>query len=94
MTERRPSLPAKAHPLEATATAAAAAAAGTANGTAARAGDDKTVTDQLNVRIRRDTNRRLERASLLLGAQRGQKTSKVAVVEEALDAYFALNNIN
>ena len=94
MTDRRPSLPvAKPHPLEASAAAASRAATAPHTSTPPTT-DERAITDQLNVRIRRDTNQRLERASLLLGAQRGQKTSKVAVVEEALQAYFELHDIN
>jgi len=56
-------------------------------------GSDKPATEQLNLRIRADLYQQLERASVVLGARRGTPTHRVAVVEEALAAYFEKNNL-
>ena len=92
--DRKPALRGKSHPLE-TIAAAAATGAGTATGgrrTTAksphREDEDRPVTDQVNVRMRRELNQRLEQAAFTLAAQRGQKTTKVTVIEEALTEYF------
>jgi len=51
-------------------------------------GGPKPETEQLNLRIRADLYRQLDRVSVLLSARRGVPTNRVTVVEEALAAYF------
>jgi hypothetical protein len=60
-------------------------------GANAQAGGQKPETEQLNLRIRADLYRQLDRMSVLLGARRGVPTNRVTVVEEALAAYFEAN---
>jgi hypothetical protein len=57
----------------------------------AQAGGSKPETEQLNLRIRADLYRQLDRVSVLLSARRGVPTNRVTVVEEALAAYFEAN---
>jgi hypothetical protein len=57
----------------------------------AQAGGQKPETEQLNLRIRADLYRQLDRMSMILGARRGVPTNRVTVVEEALAAYFEAN---
>lgn len=54
-------------------------------------GGQKPETEQLNMRIRADLYRQLDRMSVILGARRGVPTNRVTVVEEALAAYFEAN---
>lgn len=54
---------------------------------------EKPETEQLNLRIRAELSQQLERASVVLSARRGVPTHRVAVIEEALTAYFAANNL-
>lgn len=56
-----------------------------------QAGGLKPETEQLNLRIRADLYRQLDRMSVILGARRGVPTNRVTVVEEALAAYFEAN---
>ncbi|HEY0167389.1 MAG TPA: hypothetical protein VGB75_10140 [Jatrophihabitans sp.] len=56
-----------------------------------QAGGVKPETEQLNLRIRADLYRQLDRVSVILGARRGVPTNRVTVVEEALTAYFEAN---
>ncbi|MEO7262723.1 MAG: hypothetical protein ABI047_15920 [Jatrophihabitantaceae bacterium] len=56
-----------------------------------QAGGVKPETEQLNLRIRADLYRQLDRVSVILGARRGVPTNRVTVVEEALAAYFEAN---
>ncbi len=56
-----------------------------------QAGGQKPDTEQLNLRIRADLYRQLDRVSVILGARRGVPTNRVTVVEEALAAYFEAN---
>ncbi len=56
-----------------------------------QAGGLKPETEQLNLRIRADLYRQLDRMSVLLSARRGVPTNRVTVVEEALAAYFEAN---
>jgi hypothetical protein len=56
-----------------------------------QAGGHKPETEQLNLRIRADLYRQLERMSVVLSARRGVPTNRVTVVEEALAAYFEAN---
>ncbi len=56
-----------------------------------QAGGLKPETEQLNLRIRADLYRQLDRVSVILGARRGVPTNRVTVVEEALAAYFEAN---
>jgi hypothetical protein len=56
-----------------------------------QAGSPKPETEQLNLRIRADLYRQLDRVSVLLSARRGVPTNRVTVVEEALAAYFEAN---
>lgn len=56
-----------------------------------QAGGPKPETEQLNMRIRADLYRQLDRMSVILGARRGVPTNRVTVVEEALAAYFEAN---
>jgi hypothetical protein len=56
-----------------------------------QAGGQKPETEQLNMRIRADLYRQLDRMSVILGARRGVPTNRVTVVEEALAAYFEAN---
>ena len=56
-----------------------------------QAGGQKPETEQLNIRIRADLYRQLDRMSVILGARRGVPTNRVTVVEEALAAYFEAN---
>jgi hypothetical protein len=58
------------------------------------AGGQKPDTEQLNLRIRADLYRQLDRLSVILGARRGVPTNRVTVVEEALAAYFEANRIS
>ncbi|MEO6500315.1 MAG: hypothetical protein ABIQ09_00200 [Jatrophihabitantaceae bacterium] len=51
----------------------------------------KPETEQLNLRIRADLYRQLDRVSVILGARRGVPTNRVTIVEEALAAYFEAN---
>jgi hypothetical protein len=60
-------------------------------GAPAQAGGQKPETEQLNMRIRADLYRQLDRMSVILGARRGVPTNRVTVVEEALAAYFEAN---
>jgi hypothetical protein len=60
-------------------------------GAVAQAGGQKPETEQLNMRIRADLYRQLDRMSVILGARRGVPTNRVTVVEEALAAYFEAN---
>jgi hypothetical protein len=57
----------------------------------AQAGGLKPETEQLNLRIRADLYRQLDRVSVILGARRGVPTNRVTIVEEALAAYFEAN---
>jgi hypothetical protein len=57
------------------------------------AATEKPATEQLNLRIRADLYLKLERASVVLGARRGTPTHRVAIVEEALEAFFAQNGV-
>jgi hypothetical protein len=57
-------------------------------------GGQKPETEQLNMRIRADLYRQLDRVSVILGARRGVPTNRVTVVEEALAAYFEANRTN
>jgi len=57
----------------------------------AQHGGQKPETEQLNMRIRADLYRQLDRMSVILGARRGVPTNRVTVVEEALAAYFEAN---
>jgi hypothetical protein len=59
-----------------------------------QAGGQKPDTEQLNLRIRADLYRQLDRLSVILGARRGVPTNRVTVVEEALEAYFQANRIS
>ena len=59
-----------------------------------QAGGLKPETEQLNLRIRADLYRQLDRMSVILGARRGVPTNRVTVVEEALAAYFEANRIS
>jgi hypothetical protein len=59
--------------------------------TTVQAGGLKPDTEQLNLRIRADLYRQLDRVSVILGARRGVPTNRVTVVEEALAAYFEAN---
>ena len=54
-------------------------------------GGEKPATEQLNLRIRADLYRQLDRMTVVLGARRGVPTNRVTVVEEALAAYFEAN---
>jgi hypothetical protein len=54
-------------------------------------GGQKPETEQLNLRIRADLYRQLDRMTVVLGARRGVPTNRVTVVEEALAAYFEAN---
>ncbi|HST81391.1 MAG TPA: hypothetical protein VLL08_06600 [Kineosporiaceae bacterium] len=54
-------------------------------------GGQKPATEQLNLRIRADLYRQLDRVSVILSARRGVPTNRVTVVEEALAAYFEAN---
>jgi hypothetical protein len=54
-------------------------------------GGQKPETEQLNMRIRADLYRQLDRMTVVLGARRGVPTNRVTVVEEALAAYFEAN---
>ena len=54
-------------------------------------GGQKPATEQLNLRIRADLYRQLERVSVILSARRGTPTNRVTIVEEALAAYFEAN---
>jgi hypothetical protein len=56
-----------------------------------QAGGQKPATEQLNLRIRADLYRQLDRVSVLLGARRGVPVNRVTVIEEALAAYFEAN---
>lgn len=56
-----------------------------------QAGGLKPATEQLNLRIRADLYRQLDRMSVILGARRGVPTNRVTVIEEALTAYFEAN---
>lgn len=56
-----------------------------------QAGGQKPDTEQLNLRIRADLYRQLERVSVVLSARRGVPTNRVTIVEEALAAYFEAN---
>lgn len=56
-----------------------------------QAGGLKPETEQLNLRIRADLYRQLDRMSVLLSARRGVPTNRVTVLEEALAAYFETN---
>lgn len=56
-----------------------------------QAGGPKPETQQLNLRIRADLYRQLDRVSVLLGARRGVPVNRVTVIEEALAAYFEAN---
>lgn len=56
-----------------------------------QAGGLKPETEQLNLRIRADLYRQLDRVSVILSARRGVPTNRVTVVEEALAAYFEAN---
>lgn len=56
-----------------------------------QAGGVKPATEQLNLRIRADLYRQLDRMSVILGARRGVPTNRVTVIEEALTAYFEAN---
>ncbi len=58
---------------------------------AQQAGGLKPETEQLNLRIRADLYRQLDRVSVILSARRGVPTNRVTVVEEALAAYFEAN---
>jgi len=58
---------------------------------AAPVGGPVSATEQLNLRIRADLYRQLDRTSVLLSARRGVPTNRVTVVEEALAAYFEAN---
>jgi hypothetical protein len=60
-------------------------------GAAAQHGGHKPETEQLNLRIRADLYRQLDRMTVLLGHRRGVPTNRVTVVEEALAAYFEAN---
>ncbi len=55
------------------------------------AGGLKPETEQLNLRIRADLYRQLDRVSVILSARRGAPTNRVTIVEEALAAYFEAN---
>jgi hypothetical protein len=55
------------------------------------AGGQKPATEQLNLRIRADLYRQLDRVSVILGARRGVPVNRVTVIEEALAAYFEAN---
>lgn len=57
----------------------------------AQPGGLKPETEQLNLRIRADLYRQLDRVSVILSARRGVPTNRVTVVEEALAAYFEAN---
>lgn len=57
-------------------------------GVPAQHGGQKPETEQLNLRIRADLYRQLDRMTVLLGHRRGVPTNRVTVVEEALAAYF------
>ena len=57
----------------------------------AQVGGLKPETEQLNLRIRADLYRQLDRVSVILGARRGVPTNRVTIVEEALAAYFEAN---
>ena len=57
----------------------------------AQHGGPKPETEQLNLRIRADLYRQLDRMTVVLGARRGVPTNRVTVVEEALAAYFEAN---
>lgn len=57
----------------------------------AQVGGPKPETEQLNLRIRADLYRQLDRVSVILGARRGAPISRVTIVEEALTAYFEAN---
>jgi hypothetical protein len=54
-------------------------------------GGQKPETEQLNLRIRADLYRQLDRMTVVLGHRRGVPTNRVTVVEEALAAYFEAN---
>ncbi len=56
-----------------------------------QAGGQKPETEQLNLRIRADLYRQLDRVSVILGARRGAPVNRVTIVEEALTAYFEAN---
>lgn len=56
-----------------------------------QAGGQKPETEQLNLRIRADLYRQLDRVSVFLGARRGVPVNRVTVIEEALAAYFEAN---
>jgi len=56
-----------------------------------QAGSPKPESEQLNLRIRADLYRELDRMSVVLSARRGVPTNRVTVVEEALAAYFEAN---
>ena len=54
-------------------------------------GSLKPETEQLNLRIRADLYRQLDRVSVILSARRGASINRVTIVEEALAAYFEAN---
>ena len=58
---------------------------------AVQVGGPKPETEQLNLRIRADLYRQLDRVSVILGARRGMPVSRVSIIEEALAAYFEAN---
>jgi hypothetical protein len=60
-------------------------------GAIAQHGGQKPETEQLNLRIRADLYRQLDRITVVLGHRRGVPTNRVTVVEEALAAYFEAN---
>lgn len=60
-------------------------------GAIAQHGGQKPETEQLNLRIRADLYRQLDRITVVLGHRRGVPTNRVTIVEEALAAYFEAN---
>lgn len=95
-TERRPALM-KTHPLR-----ALGASAETVAGSGEEAprtpspplaGTAKKATEQLNLRLDQELCQRVERGALTLGAQRGQRVPKVALVEQALREFLDRNGL-
>jgi hypothetical protein len=56
-----------------------------------QAGGQQPETAQLNLRIRADLYRQLDRVSVLMGVRRGAPVNRVTIIEEALAAYFEAN---
>ena len=97
MTDRRPSLPvAKPHPLEASAAAASRAATAPHTSTPPTT-DERAITDQLNVRIRRDTNQVVidcpPSVGRLLSAGMTAATHALLVTDAAADGLRGVANV-